>query len=600
MKKLMIIVLILIAGASYFLTLPKGIGFGDSGTMAAAAVSLGIPHPPGFPTYVLLGYFFSLLPIGSILWRLQLLSLIPAVGIVILVFMMVFKKNELIPAMFSAFLATFFYGFWSQAGNVESYMLTNLFIFGVIWLGLFRPPTKIMGLLLGLGAGLNPIGVVVVPVLLYLFRLSKKTLVIFLTAVPTAVLVYTYLPIRAFTYPFLNWGNPQTIASFLKYITGSGLNINSGVVVNGFTGSIWWYIDAWSRFGYLAWTQLTPLVMALSLLGAWYLWQEKRATFWVLIIILFTNISLAGIYVSGNRDIWLITSLIILIILAGDGLVRLGKMGWIVGIITLAIVVWISAPKILERTKINISGKYLSDIYQNLPKDSILIGGGETFNSLTLYAYKVAKMRPDVTPIDMTIFYGQDWYRKNVKSPASRGEQKSPLRPSTPLRATEGQANLKTDLTEQIKFTDDLEFSRVLENFADINPNRPIFVTGYLLTQSIYANSLRPAYMPQTYHLQQKGLVYQLAKTDIPPVELKNYPLTWSTFNYQENNFRKAIDLITMEYSLALEKTGDYFLNVGKEKEAFDRYTKAMQIAPKYFDQNRLREKVVKTEKLIN
>src|SRR3989344_3135524 len=106
MKKLMMIVLILVAGILYFLTLPKGIGFGDSGTMAAAAVSLGIPHPPGFPSYILLGYLFSLLPIGSMLWRLQLLSLLPALGIVILVFMIVSKKNGFIPALLTALLTT--------------------------------------------------------------------------------------------------------------------------------------------------------------------------------------------------------------------------------------------------------------------------------------------------------------------------------------------------------------------------------------------------------------------------------------------------------------------------------------------------------------
>ena len=138
-----------------------------------------------------------------------------------------------------------------------------------------------------------------------------------------------------------------------------------------------------------------------------------------------------------------------------------------------------------------------------------------------------------------------------------------------------------------------MEFSRALESFANLNSDRPIFVTGYLLTQPIYANSLLPAYIPQTYHLQQKGLVYQLAKTDVPPIEIKKYPLAITSINYQENNYRKALNLISMEYSFALEKAGDYFLNIGKEKEAFDRYAKAMQISPQYFDQNRLREKVV-------
>ena len=43
----------------YTMTLPKNIGFGDAGTMAAAAVMLGVAHPPGFPTFMLAGKLFS-------------------------------------------------------------------------------------------------------------------------------------------------------------------------------------------------------------------------------------------------------------------------------------------------------------------------------------------------------------------------------------------------------------------------------------------------------------------------------------------------------------------------------------------------------------
>ena len=571
MKNIIFIIIIIFITIIYFLTLSPGIGFGDSGTMAAAAVSLGIPHPPGFPTYILLGHLFSRLPWGAILLRLQLLSLLPAIGTVLLTFVIAYKNNKLWPALLTALLTAFFYGFWSQAGNVESYMITNFFIFGLIWLGLSGAPAGIMGLLLGLGAGLNPIGVAVVPVLLYLFKLSKKTLVIFLIAGLTAILVYAYLPIRALAHPFLNWGNPQTALSFFKYVTGGGLNINSGTVVNGFTGSIWWLVDAWGRFLYLALTQLTPLVMALSLFGAWQLWQKERSRFWVWIIILLTNVSLAGIYISGNRDIWLVTSLVILIILAGEGLIRLGKTGWVVGIITLAIIIWISAPKILGRAKTDIAGQYLTDIYQNLPKNSILIGGGETFNALTLYAHEVAKIRPDVTPVDMTIFYGQEWYRDNIKYQRS---------------------NIK--ITDQnAKFSDDLEFSRVLEEVADLNPDQPVFVTGYLLTQPVYANSLRPAYVPQKYQLEQHGLVYRLVKTapsliPPPPPNPPNFP------SYLESNYQKAIDLIRLEYSLAYEIRGDRFLEEGKTEEAFSWYKRASEASPKYFDQNRLGKKVIK------
>ena len=558
--------LVLGVGTVYLLTLPLGIGFGDSGTMAAAAVSLGIPHPPGFPAYVMLGHLFSLLPLGPLLWRLQLLSVLGAVGTVFVVY----KISRSLPA---AFLTAFFYGFWSQAGNVESYSLTFLAVFTLIWLAQSRLAGWLLGIILGLTAGFNPIGVVVIPVILYLFKLSKKTLIIFITAVPVAVLVYAYLPLRAVAHPFLNWGDPQTLPALIKHLTGGGLNISSSTVINGFTVSVRWFFDAWARFGLLAYSQLTPVVLGLSFLGMINLWQKQRRHFWLWTILLITNLTLAGIYISGNRDIWLIIGLTVLVIFAAEGIKRLGRWGTAVGIIALAIVVWISAPKILVRAKTDIAGQYLADLYRDLPENSILIGGGETFNALTLYAREAAKIRPDVIPVEMTIFYGQEWYRNNIKYQIS---------------------NIKIT-NQNAKYADDLEFSRVLEDFAMKNSGRPVFVTGYLLTQPVYANSLQPAYVPQNFRLRQKGLVYQLAKTDALPVELENYPADWKIDSYQESNYRKALGLITTEYAFALEKTGDYFLRLGEEKAAFDRFARAARVNSQYFDQNRLREKIART-----
>jgi len=45
--------------AAYLLTLCPTVYVGDSGELTTAAATLGIPHPPGYPLYVLLGYAFS-------------------------------------------------------------------------------------------------------------------------------------------------------------------------------------------------------------------------------------------------------------------------------------------------------------------------------------------------------------------------------------------------------------------------------------------------------------------------------------------------------------------------------------------------------------
>ena len=48
---------------------------GDSGELVTAVHLLGIPHPTGYPLYVLLGKLWTLLvPVGSIAFRMSLFS----------------------------------------------------------------------------------------------------------------------------------------------------------------------------------------------------------------------------------------------------------------------------------------------------------------------------------------------------------------------------------------------------------------------------------------------------------------------------------------------------------------------------------------------
>src|SRR5258707_12844820 len=58
----------------YLRTLLPGPSFGDWAEMQFIPAQLGIPHPTGYPLYVLLGWLFSLVPIGSWAYRADLLS----------------------------------------------------------------------------------------------------------------------------------------------------------------------------------------------------------------------------------------------------------------------------------------------------------------------------------------------------------------------------------------------------------------------------------------------------------------------------------------------------------------------------------------------
>ncbi len=66
-------------GAGFFVLYAAGacptIYVGDSGELVAAVHTLGIPHPSGYPLYVLLGKLWTLaVPVGSVAYRMSLFS----------------------------------------------------------------------------------------------------------------------------------------------------------------------------------------------------------------------------------------------------------------------------------------------------------------------------------------------------------------------------------------------------------------------------------------------------------------------------------------------------------------------------------------------
>ncbi len=61
----------------YLVTLAPSVTFWDAGEFIAAAKTLGVPHPPGTPLFVMVAHVWAmLLPFGEYAWRLNLLSAI--------------------------------------------------------------------------------------------------------------------------------------------------------------------------------------------------------------------------------------------------------------------------------------------------------------------------------------------------------------------------------------------------------------------------------------------------------------------------------------------------------------------------------------------
>ncbi|MEW6095471.1 MAG: DUF2723 domain-containing protein [bacterium] len=145
------ILVLLISFGVYLHTLIPTVGFHDSGELIAVSYLLGIAHPPGYPLYCLLGkLWMTLMPIGNIAYRMNMLSALCAALACMMVYFIVLKvvgggRQEVvkyhllhpasyIPSAVAALMLAFATTFWEQAVIAEKYTLNAMFTTLIIFI----------------------------------------------------------------------------------------------------------------------------------------------------------------------------------------------------------------------------------------------------------------------------------------------------------------------------------------------------------------------------------------------------------------------------------------------------------------------------------
>jgi len=104
---------------------------GDSGELVTAVHTLGIPHPPGSPLYVLAGKLFTVaVPVGSIAYRMSLFSAVCAAAACALLYRLCRRRLGLcgVPSLLAALLLALAPSFWGEANVQRVYALGALFV----------------------------------------------------------------------------------------------------------------------------------------------------------------------------------------------------------------------------------------------------------------------------------------------------------------------------------------------------------------------------------------------------------------------------------------------------------------------------------------
>jgi Protein of unknown function (DUF2723) len=204
---------------------------GDSGELIVAACVRGIAHPPGYPLYTLLGYLFAHLPLGSLAWRVNLLSAVcDAAAAGLLCHAVARWAKSPWAGLAAAALFAFSPLVWPYAVSAEVFPLNNLFAAALVDLSVeaaVAPRPSVLPLtafVVGLGlTNHHTLVFLGAPLLIALLLLERKALSprrVAATALAfgAGLLPYAYLPLAAAAHPPLAWGDPTTWSGFLTHL----------------------------------------------------------------------------------------------------------------------------------------------------------------------------------------------------------------------------------------------------------------------------------------------------------------------------------------------------------------------------------------------
>ena len=398
---------------------------GDSGELVTAVYLLGIPHPTGYPLYVLLGKLWTLLlPFGSIAWRMSLFSAACGAGASAMLYLLSRRAARVQPvaALFAALLLAFGPSFWSQANIPRVYALNALFVVLALWAAWrwYEERTArrlaFTFFLCGLGATNHTfLGVQAVAFGLFAVwvepSLFRRPLEILGAGAATlfGLLPYAYLPLRSRANPRLDWGNPETLDGFLD-----------SVLRRDFWGRAWiegpsdWItiVGDWAGSLFVESAWVGPALAVLAIVAA-------RGRGWPVLLlglVMFGNVLSLGLHGS-RSDIFIwhryyIPSYLTIALLSGLGcqlvIERLPRQLRMLPLVIPAFLL-VSGWSAYDRSNFRVADAFASEVLRSIPPGAHLSASDDNILFSLLYLHFVEGRRPDLDLVALADGAEENW-----------------------------------------------------------------------------------------------------------------------------------------------------------------------------------------------
>lgn len=426
----------------YATTAARTVTLVDSGELILTAATLGVAHPPGFPLYTLVGFLWSQLPVGSIAFRLSLMSgffAAVASALLALITTELLRRERMRLEIFAplavGLTAAFSLTLWAYATVAEVYTLNLALLAAVVFLLLSwrrareaneekraRRMLIAAAFCYGLALGVHHATVVLFFAGIAVFglrtlgwqRLRVRELLAPALATLAGLGIYLYLPLAAAREPLFSWGDPSTFERLWRHVSAWQYQaylstVEGKVVAENFRTAL-----------ALLWRQFTPVGLAVALVGFVALWRRDRSVFWLATLIVLTGMGYAIIYdIAEDSDAYLLTTFFAFLLALAAGLGAIWRWGEKRGrgahIACMAFLLALPASNLFlhwaerDRSSDRIARNYVEDALAGVGEGGLLMTLDWQLYSPFLYLHHLEGLRPDVTMVDVNLVR-RSWY----------------------------------------------------------------------------------------------------------------------------------------------------------------------------------------------
>ena len=420
----------------YLRTLLPGIAFGDWGEMQTVPHVLGVAHPTGYPTYILLAWLAHLVPIGSVAFRANLLSaVLVASALAITVAILLRLGVRPLIAVGAALTLGAIPTVWAAATVAEVNPLHLLFVAlllhrALVWEERRRTRDLLIGaLLLGLALGNHLLMVFVAPfIALFVLWVGRREIAARPWMVAAAAAVglvglstYLYIPLAAAQDPPLPYNHPVSLDALLWLVGGTQFRNQFGFLssggLNALAGSLG---TLWPLLA----TRATSVVPILGLIGLALLIRKRPAFGLMCAGILLANVYFWATYV--RLEHYLLVPWLVFVIGAAFALDDLaqalaGRPAWfrgldpspLVGVAALAFAVALAATnwQAADRSGDSSGDTFVETVFGALPENAAILSEWDASTPLW-HARYVLDRRPDVLIVDDTNIVYEGWFTR--------------------------------------------------------------------------------------------------------------------------------------------------------------------------------------------